>query len=79
MFSLKVPEMKSFSSVFSQVGEEEDGLAHYCLTSTVMLALTSENRASGTFSLSGAITRQVRFLIPLILVSFLAGERCVHS
>lgn len=42
-----------------EVGEEEDGQSHYRLTSTVMLALTSENRACGTFSLSGAITRQM--------------------
>ncbi|CAM6112509.1 unnamed protein product [Calypogeia fissa] len=42
-----------------EVGQEEEGQAHYCLTSTVMLGLTSENRASGTFSLSGAITRQM--------------------
>ncbi|KAG6553246.1 hypothetical protein Mapa_004980 [Marchantia paleacea] len=43
-----------------EVGEEdEDGQAHYCLTSTVMLALRSENKVSGTFSMSGSITRQM--------------------
>lgn len=42
-----------------QVGPEEEGKAHYCLTSTVMLSLTTNDDSSGTFSLSGSIRRQV--------------------
>ncbi|GAB2277790.1 hypothetical protein Dimus_012494 [Dionaea muscipula] len=42
-----------------QVGPEEEGTAHYCLTSTVMLSLTTNNKDSGTFSLSGSIRRQM--------------------
>jgi capping protein beta len=44
-----------------QVGEEDEGSVHYCLTSTVMLALTTADQSSGSFSLSGSITRQVLF------------------
>ncbi|KAK8921058.1 putative F-actin-capping protein subunit beta [Platanthera zijinensis] len=43
-----------------EVGPEEDGKAHYCLTSTVMLSLTTEEKPSGTFNLSGSIRRQDR-------------------
>ncbi|KAJ8510378.1 hypothetical protein OPV22_000812 [Ensete ventricosum] len=42
-----------------EVGPEEEGTAHYCLTSTVMLSLTTENKSSGTFNLSGSIRRQM--------------------
>lgn len=34
-------------------------MAHYCLTSTIMLSLTTNDESSGTFSLSGSIRRQV--------------------
>lgn len=42
-----------------EVGPEEEGMAHYRLTSTVMLSLTTDNDSSGTFSLSGSIRRQM--------------------
>ncbi|EEF35273.1 probable F-actin-capping protein subunit beta [Ricinus communis] len=42
-----------------QVGPEEEGTAHYCLTSTVMLSLTTNDESSGTFNLSGSIRRQM--------------------
>ncbi|OAY58541.1 probable F-actin-capping protein subunit beta [Manihot esculenta] len=42
-----------------QVGPEEEGTAHYCLTSTIMLSLTTNDESSGTFSLSGSIRRQM--------------------
>lgn len=42
-----------------EVETEEDGKAHYCLTSTVMLSLTTEEKPSGTFNLSGSIRRQM--------------------
>ncbi|XP_057987167.1 probable F-actin-capping protein subunit beta isoform X2 [Hevea brasiliensis] len=42
-----------------EVGPEEEGAAHYCLTSTVMLSLTTNGESSGTFSLSGSIRRQM--------------------
>ncbi|XP_072980959.1 F-actin-capping protein subunit beta [Typha angustifolia] len=42
-----------------EVGPEEEGIAHYCLTSTIMLSLTTENKSSGTFNLSGSIRRQM--------------------
>ncbi|KAF6146335.1 hypothetical protein GIB67_020429 [Kingdonia uniflora] len=41
-----------------EVGQEEEGMAHYCLTSTIMLSLTTNDESSGTFSLSGSIRRQ---------------------
>ncbi|XP_020103928.1 probable F-actin-capping protein subunit beta isoform X2 [Ananas comosus] len=41
-----------------EVGPEEEGTARYCLTSTIMLSLTTENKPSGTFNLSGSIRRQ---------------------
>ncbi|PON48965.1 F-actin-capping protein subunit beta [Parasponia andersonii] len=41
-----------------EVGPEEEGTAHYRLTSTVMLSLTTNNDASGMFSLSGSIRRE---------------------
>ncbi|XP_062175528.1 probable F-actin-capping protein subunit beta isoform X2 [Alnus glutinosa] len=44
-----------------EVGPEEEGTAHYRLTSTVMLSLTTDNESSGTFSLSGSIRRQLPF------------------
>ncbi|KAJ8426889.1 hypothetical protein Cgig2_005268 [Carnegiea gigantea] len=42
----------------AKVGPEEEGTAKYCLTSTVMLSLTTNNESCGTFSLSGSIRRQ---------------------
>ncbi|XP_042475300.1 probable F-actin-capping protein subunit beta [Macadamia integrifolia] len=44
-----------------EVGPEEEGTTHYCLTSTVMLSLTThtESSGSGTFNLSGSIRRQM--------------------
>ncbi|KAL7219777.1 hypothetical protein ACSBR2_012777 [Camellia fascicularis] len=34
-------------------------MTRYCLTSTVMLSLTTYNDSSGTFNLSGSIRRQL--------------------
>ncbi|KAL3845865.1 hypothetical protein ACJIZ3_003268 [Penstemon smallii] len=42
-----------------EVGPEEEGTARYCLTSTVMLSLTTKDESSGTFNLSGSIRRQM--------------------
>ncbi|KAK2980501.1 hypothetical protein RJ640_022503 [Escallonia rubra] len=42
-----------------EVGPEEEGIAHYCLTSTVMLSMTTKDESSGTFNLSGSIRRQM--------------------
>ncbi|XP_050105423.1 probable F-actin-capping protein subunit beta isoform X3 [Malus sylvestris] len=42
-----------------EVGPEEEGTAHYRLTSTVMLPLTTDNESSGTFTLSGSIRRHM--------------------
>lgn len=36
-------------------------MAHYCLTSTIMLSLTTDDEPSGKFGLSGSIRRQVSF------------------
>ncbi|CAA6665138.1 unnamed protein product [Spirodela intermedia] len=35
-----------------EVRSEVDGTAHYCLTSTVMLSMTTESKSSGTFTMS---------------------------
>ncbi|GJS47271.1 probable F-actin-capping protein subunit beta [Tanacetum coccineum] len=43
-----------------QVGPDEEGMAHYCLTSTIMLSLTTDSDTSGTFNLSGSIRRQMK-------------------
>ncbi|KAK1301316.1 putative F-actin-capping protein subunit beta [Acorus calamus] len=43
-----------------EVGQEENGMAQYCLTSTVMLSLTTKDKLSGTFNLSGSIRRQMK-------------------
>ncbi|KAI7755741.1 hypothetical protein M8C21_019546 [Ambrosia artemisiifolia] len=43
-----------------QVGPEVQGMAHYCLTSTIMLSLTTNGDTSGTFNLSGSIRRQMK-------------------
>ncbi|GJT39389.1 probable F-actin-capping protein subunit beta [Tanacetum coccineum] len=45
-----------------QVGPDEEGMAHYCLTSTIMLSLTTDSDTSGTFNLSGSIRRQITSL-----------------
>ncbi|XP_078160629.1 subunits of heterodimeric actin filament capping protein Capz superfamily isoform X1 [Carex rostrata] len=42
-----------------EVNPEEDGTARYCLTSTIMLSLATENNTSGTFNLAGSIRRQM--------------------
>ncbi|XP_077213278.1 F-actin-capping protein subunit beta-like isoform X2 [Tasmannia lanceolata] len=42
-----------------EVGAQEEGIAHYCLTSTVMLSLTTSDKPTGTFNLSGSIRRQM--------------------
>ncbi|XWS15330.1 hypothetical protein CRYUN_Cryun35bG0086600 [Craigia yunnanensis] len=42
-----------------EVGPEEEGTMRYCLTSTVMLSLTTDDESSGIFSLSGSIRRQM--------------------
>ncbi|WVZ57107.1 hypothetical protein U9M48_007540 [Paspalum notatum var. saurae] len=47
-----------------QVGPEE-GAAHYCLNSTVMLSLITDNKQSGTFNLSGSIRRQMSMTLSL--------------
>ncbi|KAJ7564934.1 hypothetical protein O6H91_02G040400 [Diphasiastrum complanatum] len=43
-----------------EVGEEDEGLAHYRLTSTVMLSFTTKDAPSVSFSLSGSITREMQ-------------------
>ncbi|GJW01992.1 probable F-actin-capping protein subunit beta [Tanacetum coccineum] len=35
-------------------------MAHYYLTSTIMLSLTTDSDTSGTFNLSGSIRRQMK-------------------
>eukprot|EP00245_Coleochaete_scutata_P012101 TRINITY_DN4643_c0_g2_i1.p1 TRINITY_DN4643_c0_g2~~TRINITY_DN4643_c0_g2_i1.p1 ORF type:complete len:298 (+),score=47.69 TRINITY_DN4643_c0_g2_i1:70-894(+) len=42
-----------------EVGEEEEGVAHYTLTSTVMLSLLADELMIGSMQLAGNITRQV--------------------
>ncbi|KAM0952937.1 putative F-actin-capping protein subunit beta [Dioscorea sansibarensis] len=48
-----------------EVGLEEEGSAHYCLTSTVMLSMTTDNKQSGIFNLSGSIRRQMILDLPI--------------
>ncbi|XP_044474475.1 probable F-actin-capping protein subunit beta isoform X1 [Mangifera indica] len=48
-----------------EVGPEQEGSSHYCLTSTIMLSLTTDDESSGTFSLSGSIRRQMNMKLPL--------------
>jgi capping protein beta len=43
-----------------QVGSEEEEMAQYCLTSTIMLSLTTDDESSGKFGLSGSIRRQMK-------------------
>ncbi|KAJ4867193.1 hypothetical protein Bca4012_057608 [Brassica carinata] len=43
-----------------QVGPEEEEMAQYCLTSTIMLSLTTDDEPSGKFGLSGSIRRQMK-------------------
>ncbi|PWA95931.1 F-actin capping protein, beta subunit, conserved site-containing protein [Artemisia annua] len=43
-----------------EVGLEQEGIANYCLTSTVMLSMTTDHETSGAFSLSGSIRRQMK-------------------
>ncbi|KAK8580142.1 hypothetical protein V6N13_143268 [Hibiscus sabdariffa] len=47
-----------------EVGPEEE-ITRYCLTSTVMLSLTTDDVSSGTFSLSGSIRRQMNMNLPV--------------
>ncbi|XP_058096581.1 probable F-actin-capping protein subunit beta isoform X1 [Magnolia sinica] len=49
-----------------EVGPEEEGTAHYCLTSTVMLSLTTNDKSSGTFNLSGSIRRQMNLDLSVV-------------
>ena len=42
--------------------QESSSNAHYKLTSTVMLSIETETDATGTVTLSGNLTRQVRVL-----------------
>ncbi|RZC64771.1 hypothetical protein C5167_008452 [Papaver somniferum] len=42
-----------------QVGPVDETMSHYCLTSTVMLSLTTNDESSGNFNLSGSIRRQM--------------------
>ncbi|THG19512.1 hypothetical protein TEA_027418 [Camellia sinensis var. sinensis] len=42
-----------------EVAPEDEEMTRYCLTSTVMLSLTTNNDSSGTFNLSGSIRRQM--------------------
>ncbi|KDP27513.1 hypothetical protein JCGZ_20153 [Jatropha curcas] len=42
-----------------EVGQQEEGITRYCLTSTIMLSLTTDDESSGTFSLSGSLRRQM--------------------
>ncbi|CAM8938951.1 unnamed protein product [Rhodiola kirilowii] len=48
-----------------QVAHEEEGIVRYCLTSTIMLSLTTADDSTGTFSLSGSIRRQMNMDLPL--------------
>ncbi|KAK8647024.1 hypothetical protein V6N13_120782 [Hibiscus sabdariffa] len=47
-----------------EVGPDEE-VTRYCLTSTVMLSLTTDDVSSGTFSLSGSIRRQMNMNLPV--------------
>ncbi|CAA0806974.1 Probable F-actin-capping protein subunit beta [Striga hermonthica] len=42
-----------------EVGPMEEETARYCLTSSVMLSLTTNHESSGSFNLSGSIRRQM--------------------
>ncbi|GJZ82022.1 probable F-actin-capping protein subunit beta [Tanacetum coccineum] len=50
--------------------EGDTGMAHYCLTSTIMLSLTTLSDTSGTFNLSGSIRRQITSPYKTILESY---------
>ncbi|XP_057794639.1 probable F-actin-capping protein subunit beta [Salvia miltiorrhiza] len=43
----------------------EEATARYCLTSSVMLSLTTNDESSGTFNLSGSIRRQMNMDLPV--------------
>ncbi|CAN8288912.1 unnamed protein product [Cochlearia groenlandica] len=43
-----------------KVGPEEEEMAQYCLTSTIMLSLTTDDESSGKFGLYGSIRRQMK-------------------
>ncbi|CAN1220789.1 Probable F-actin-capping protein subunit beta, partial [Linum grandiflorum] len=43
----------------------QDEITRYCLTSTVMLSLTTDKESSGTFKLSGSLRRQMKMDLPL--------------
>lgn len=47
----------------------DEETACYCLTSSVMLSLTTNDESSGTFNLSGSIRRQVFFLFSFTMDS----------
>lgn len=48
-----------------EVGPEWQGAARYCLTSTVMLSLTTDDESAGSFSLSGSTRRQMDMNLPI--------------
>ncbi|KAF8377209.1 hypothetical protein HHK36_030582 [Tetracentron sinense] len=50
-----------------EVGAEEEQTAHYCLTNTVMLSLTTSDESSGTFNLSGSIRRHMNMDLSVAL------------
>ncbi|RVW94913.1 putative F-actin-capping protein subunit beta [Vitis vinifera] len=56
---LPVTQLVESKNDGGSVGPDEEGITHYCLTSTVMLSLTTNDQSSGTFSLSGSIRRQM--------------------
>ncbi|GJV31674.1 probable F-actin-capping protein subunit beta [Tanacetum coccineum] len=56
-----------------QVGPDEEGMAHYCLTSTIMLSLTTDSDTSGTFNLSGSIRRQLAYTFTCLDLSVEVG------
>ncbi|GMH27063.1 hypothetical protein Nepgr_028906 [Nepenthes gracilis] len=57
--SLELRKLEIEANDVFTVGPEEDGTSHYCLTSTVMPSLTTDNESCGTFSLSGSVRRQM--------------------
>nr|KAJ0216842.1 hypothetical protein LSAT_V11C300130310 [Lactuca sativa] len=46
------------------VGPEVEGMADYCITSTVMLSMTIDHENSGNFSLSGSMLRLYQVSLP---------------
>ncbi|KAH6759042.1 Subunits of heterodimeric actin filament capping protein Capz superfamily [Perilla frutescens var. hirtella] len=48
-----------------EVGPVQEETARYCLTSSVMLSLTTNDESSGSFNLSGSIRRQMNLELPI--------------